>query len=138
MHKYATVAGILSIVSGGIGILWGLFWTAFSIFLSIVSRGLFSMPGTTPPPPEVFPFFQFFSLIWILYIAMGVIMVLLGIVSIVGGAYALKRRHWGWALAGAIAGSITFSPSGIAAIIFTGLARDEFRYSQPTVDSKIS
>jgi hypothetical protein len=132
MQKYATVAGILSIVSGGIGILWGLFWTAFSIFFSVVSTGLFSMPGITPPPPEVFPFFQFFSLIWTLYIVMGVITVLLGIVGIIGGVFALKKRHWGWALAGAIASVIAFFPCGIAAVIMISLAQPEFSVSKTT------
>jgi hypothetical protein len=48
------------------------------------------------------------------------------VLAIVGGAFALKKRHWPLALAGAIAGTITFFPCGIPAIIFVSLGKEEF------------
>jgi hypothetical protein len=41
---------------------------------------------------------------------MGIPMIILGVVAIVGGIYALKRRIWGLALTGSI--SVPFSVSG--------------------------
>ena len=48
------------------------------------------------------------------------------VLGIIGGVYALQRKYWGLALAGAIAGSISFFPCGIVAIIFTAMAKPEF------------
>ena len=66
--------------------------------------------------------------------AVGVPMLILGIVAIVGGIYALKRKVWGLALAGAICALL--SPAfilGILAIIFVVMAKGEFEQttSQP-------
>ena len=54
--------------------------------------------------------------------------IILGIVAIVGGIYALRRRVWGLALAGAICALIAPPPGilGILAIIFVSLGKREF------------
>ena len=51
---------------------------------------------------------------------------ILGILAIVGGICALRRKRWGWALAGAVGGVLPFFPLGIASTILTIMARDEF------------
>jgi hypothetical protein len=51
---------------------------------------------------------------------------ILGILAIVGGICALRRKRWGWALAGAVGGVLPFFPLGIASTILTVMARDEF------------
>jgi hypothetical protein len=51
---------------------------------------------------------------------------ILGILAIVGGICALRRKRWGWALAGAVGGVLPFFPLGIASLILTVMARDEF------------
>jgi hypothetical protein len=61
-----------------------------------------------------------FASIYFLYFA------LLSALGIAGGIFALKRRKWGIALAGAIAGVLTFMPCGIAAIILISQAQGEF------------
>jgi hypothetical protein len=50
----------------------------------------------------------------------------LGIVAILGGICALRRKTWGLALAGSICALTGCSPFGVLAIIFLALARGEF------------
>jgi hypothetical protein len=69
---------------------------------------------------------MFDSLMTMMYGAMGVGSALLGVLGIIGGAYALKRQYWGLALTGAIAGVLVFFPCGIPAIIFVAISRAEF------------
>jgi hypothetical protein len=55
-------------------------------------------------------------------------MLIPGVIAIVGGVFALRRRSWVMALIGSIALTITPSMSipGIAAVVLTVIARDEF------------
>ena len=62
----------------------------------------------------------------VLYSAIGVLYIGLGVLSIVGGIFSIQRKHWGWALAGAIGGTLSFLPVGVAAVIFVALGRTEF------------
>jgi len=60
--------------------------------------------------------------------AIGVPLIIIGILSIIGGIYATQRRHWGLALVGAILA--LFPPPiivlGILAIIFMTMGKKEF------------
>jgi hypothetical protein len=125
MGNNAKVGGILSIVSGGFGILGGAIYVGFIWMFNFMVT---SMPQQ-PMDPE-FPQ-EFFQIIAIFYGAIGLVLALIGALGIVGGVYALKRKHWGLALAGAIAGSITFFPCGIPAIIFVTLGKEEFSAAGP-------
>jgi hypothetical protein len=40
--------------------------------------------------------------------------------------FAIKRKYWGVALAGAIASIFTFFPCGIAAVVIISMAKPEF------------
>jgi len=51
---------------------------------------------------------------------------IIALTAIIGGILAIKRKIWGWALAGSIAASISPIPLGIAAIILLVLSRKEF------------
>jgi hypothetical protein len=60
-------------------------------------------------------------------------MIILSIVAIVGGVFAIRKRAWGFALAGAICGFIAglafVVPAillGIPAIVFTALGKRKF------------
>ena len=115
MQKYALIGGILSIVSGGFGILLAVFTILFMLLFTMI------------------PFFDGESMpveFTIIMIAMAVVyacfFIIPGVLAIVGGVFCIKRRSWPLALAGAIAGSFTFNLCGIAAIIFTTLAKPEF------------
>jgi hypothetical protein len=108
-----TTAGILDIVAGGLGLIAGL------VLLIFGAVGSSFMPYFAPqlPPTAAVAIFS----------AMAVPFILIAILAIVGGIYALKRKIWGLALAGSIAAF--FSPCwylGIAAIVFTALSKNEF------------
>ena len=59
-------------------------------------------------------------------LAIAIPLGILGILSIVGGAFALQRKSWGMALTGSIASLMPFSILGLVALILTALSRDEF------------
>ena len=111
----ATTAGILDIVAGSlrlIGVLTvALVLAAFAFF----SRGDMTCFQQLPIAitASVLTTLAIFSLI-------------VSILSIVGGIYALRRKNWGMALAGSIAAFFCAAPLGIAAIILIVLAKNEF------------
>jgi len=111
----ATVAGILDVVAGISGLVGGI----PLLLLALVGSGVLG----TLPDPEVRP-------LAILPMAFFMPLALLcfgsGIIAIVGGIAAFNRRRWGLAVAGSIAAVFGFFPIGIAAVIFTVLAENEF------------
>jgi hypothetical protein len=109
-------AGVLSIVSGVFGVLMGTGMILFAVFFI----SLVSFEAATEI--EDFPFVIFEAL----YLGWGIFTLLLAVLAIIGGIYALQRRHWGLALAGSIASILVFFPTGIAAVIFVALSRNEF------------
>ncbi len=69
---------------------------------------------------------------------LGIASIVLGLIAIVGGIFALRRRVWGLALAGAICAVYPFHPYGsliwtlvigILAIVFVALSKNEFSSS---------
>ena len=127
MGNNAKVGGILSIVSGGLGVLLG---CCYILGIWMFNFMITSMPQPYGPMEPEFPT-EFFQIFWIIYAGIGLILALIGALAIVGGIFALKRKHWGWALAGAIAGNIVFYPCGIPAIIFVCLGKEEFTAAGP-------
>jgi len=121
MQNNAKVGGILSIISGAFFV----FWLVWAVFMVYVMRMVFSEEYSYTPSTFELPF-EFLAFMTVFYAAWGVFYALLGILGIVGGVFALKRKRWGLALAGAIAGSMTCFPCGIPAIIFTSLGKSEF------------
>jgi len=110
------VAGILSIIAGVFGLISG-------IVLTVVARLSDLIPWycwDAPLELETVPF----PLIG----AIGAIFIILGIVAIVGGAFAIQRRIWGLALAGAICALIVppVFILGILSIIFVAMSKNEF------------
>ena len=95
-----TTAGILNIVAGAIGLISG-------IVVVVVGEALGPLIG--------------FGLG-----AIGAPLIVFGIIAIVGGVVALRRRLWGLALAGSILALFCVFILGIPAIIFVAQARREF------------
>ena len=96
-----TAAGILCIIAGAIAVITG-------IVIAVVGGigWLFWMP-------------------W--FSAIGAPIIVVGVIAIVGGSYALKRRAWGLALAGSICALLgPWAILGILAIIFVSLGKGEF------------
>ncbi|MBI4332623.1 MAG: hypothetical protein HY673_15240 [Chloroflexi bacterium] len=120
MSNKGVIAGIMSIISG----VFGFIGLGYMILMVYLMRAMFAAP---PFPGGAGAAGGFLRTITFFYLAVGIGLALLGIVGVVGGFFALTRKHWGIALAGAIAGAVTFSPTGIAAVIFTVMAEPEFK-----------
>ena len=104
--------GICSIVAGAWGILAG---------------GTLGAVGLCVPAMRMDPELGFLHLF-------GWPMLVLGIMAIIGGVFAIRRQKWGLALAGAICAVLIPPPFilGILAIVFVALAHGEFeRASSP-------
>ncbi len=124
MQNNAKVGGILAIISGAFAVFY-LVGACFSIYMMRYMFSGISTPYASPPPSE------FFNIMAIFYGAFGVFFMLVGVLAIVGGVFALKKKLWGLALAGAIAGTVVFFPCGIPAIIYVSMAKLEFSAQNP-------
>ncbi len=104
--------GILSVLAGAWNVLVGL---AAMISVPFISSLLTSLGFSTG-----------------IGIGVGALLFILGIVSIIGGAVAIRRRFWGLALAGSIT-SLVPSPVlfpmlfGVLSLVFVSLGKPEFR-----------
>jgi hypothetical protein len=100
-------AGILDLVSG-VGMLFICFWL-------VLAGGITTIITTVPP--------------WVPSLLFGIAIpfALLSVLAVIGGIFAIQRKVWGLALAGAIAAFFCFFVFGIVAIIFTALSRNEFK-----------
>jgi hypothetical protein len=121
VQNESKIGGILSIISGVIGIL----------SISIYILGIFAFYYMSQnsyyyafPLPE-----ETMKIAYIFYGATGIIMFLLDILAIIGGVFALKMKNWGWSLAGAISATLTFFPCGVAALIL--ISKSQAAYNQP-------
>jgi hypothetical protein len=105
------IAGVLLIISGSIGILGALIG---ALILWAFSEGVavgFGDPGNAP-----------LSLLLVL----GIIVALPGLIAVIGGISALKRRRWGLTLAGSIGAMLYFTALGIPALVLLILSKKEF------------
>ena len=104
-----TTAGILSIIAGAMQLLLGI---VFAVGLGLAKglAGALEIPGF---PVGILAIFS-------------IPIIILGIVAVIGGVYALKRSKWGLALAGSICALIGPWILGIPAIIFVIMGKNEF------------
>jgi len=118
----ATVGGVLSIVASAIGILMGLLFLAYPLFMSSMFG---SLEGEMSTYDTEF-MDSFMAFMWVIFIAAFLFHLILGALGIAGGICAVKRKAWGLALAGAIASSMLFYYIGIVAVILVAMAQPEF------------
>ena len=133
-----TAGGILSIIGGAFEVAGG----AVALGLVVAHRELF---GLAPPGTHAGFYFGYFGRFvpvdLISLIIVGAPILALGIVAIIGGVSAIRRKNFGLSLAGAIcalpsvifglylAGAISALASlilGILAVIFVALGKREF------------
>ena len=94
------IGGILSIVGGSLGVL-----SAIGILIAVVF-----VPGN----------------IGVLLLSIAAWFFIFGILSIIGGVFAVQRKLWGLAITGSIAAIFSLIPLGIASIVLTSMSKDEF------------
>ncbi len=115
----STVGGILSIVAGAFNAL-GAIWIGFLL----VATANWTFPYDYIRPYDL----PFAASIVSVILALSLVACILGAVfPVIGGVFALQRRHWGWALAGAIVAIFMSLPLGVLATIFLALGKDEFQ-----------
>ncbi len=115
----STVAGVLSIVAGAFSIIAAI----WMVFLLVVTAS-WTFPYDYISPYDL-PFAT--SVISIILVAILIYCAVGAVFPIIGGVFALQRRHWGWALAGSIVAIFVALPFGVLATIFVSLGKDEFK-----------
>jgi hypothetical protein len=114
-----SAGGILSIIVGAFEVIGG------GIMVALVSLGI-------PLRLLCLPFHPRFGdacgmhIIPICLIVIGGILLVLGIIAIVGGISAIRRKSFGLSLAGAICALIPLNLLGLLAVIFVSLGKREF------------
>jgi len=120
--RFLTVGGILSIVVGVLMIYVGV--------LSFIYGSYFGMQ-----PHLYFPLlYDFYTLLYVVFdldlfprlMIRGGLFLALGILAVVGGISAIRRKSFGLSLAGAIC-ALPSGILGILAVVFVSPARKEFR-----------
>ena len=114
-------AGVLNLISGVIHLLGSVFvlifgWLGDGVF-SILWYGMVGTPLTPltqPMSPDLQPI-----------LAIPVLVV--SIVSIVGGIYALRKRAWKFVLTGSVCGTLLTWFLGLPAIILTVMLKNKFQ-----------
>jgi len=101
-----TVSGIFDMVIGSLVLIALFFFVIGSIITRLAESGIFDFN---------------LSLAFMVMPA-----IIIGVLAIVGGVFALRRKKWGWALAGSIAAALVPIPLGIVAIILLALSKNEF------------
>lgn len=107
--------GVLTIVNGALGCIGGIF---------SVALGGVGFVGDTEEDVVVGATFT----------GVGILLLLLGIVAIIGGSFAVRKRHFGFAIVGAVCGLLSGwsvycigIPIGIAAIVLIAISKDKFQ-----------
>ena len=127
MGNKAQTAGILTIISGGVGLLGSLLAFAFiPLIESTISDPAFQDPNFTAAELEmVQDFMAGFVAFW------GILGLLLSVFVIIAGVMATRRKAWGLGLAGSIVSLFLFFPTGVPALVFMAMARPEFSPPAP-------
>ena len=102
------IAGILCIVDGGLKLLALLGLLVASLVIPVSQGSGFALNTS------------------ILLLAITIPLVIIGILAIVGGIYAMQRKKFSLAVTGSIAAFLPFSLLGLASIILVALSKDEF------------
>jgi hypothetical protein len=111
----ATVAGVLSIVSGvsaGIGamVLGG---------IGVIAAGVLASTAENAPHRVA-------AIPLVVFLPLALLLLAMGVTAAVGGIAAINRRSWMLAVLGAAAAVFCFFPVGVASLVFLLLGEDEF------------
>jgi hypothetical protein len=111
-----TAGGVISIVAGSLGLVGSIFLLVFSnVVGSDVVRQFY--------PSSVW---QNWGWPVVIVGIAAVLFIIIDLLAIVGGIFAVLRRNWGWALAGGICAVLASRLLGIFGLVFIALSRKEF------------
>ena len=99
-----TTAGTLNIISGCFGIVGG-------VYIAHIGELDWDIP----------------TLVVAVVGVVGISRIALGIITLIGGIFARRRKLWGLALAGSIISILCAPPLGILSTIFVSMSKKEFR-----------
>jgi hypothetical protein len=116
-----TTAGIICVVMG--------FFTVFGVFVGAMllvgaGGGLLAIGRAAEMVPDWLA-----GIIQGMSVIVALALIVVGALPIIGGAYAIQRKNWGWALTGAIVAVLTSTVPGIVAVVLLALSRGEFEKS---------
>ena len=118
-HSYGwmpTAAGILSVIAGAIGLVVSIYFLVFGNILGAAVIREF-LPAS---------WWQVWGWPLVVVGLLAIPFIIIDIISIIGGVYAIQRKKWPLAMTGAICAIFASRPLGILAVIFTVLSRKEF------------
>ena len=117
-----TAGGVLSIIAGAFEVIGGgIIVALISLRIPLrlwLSSFLLGVPGNWHACS--------WAVVPILPMIMGGLLLVLGIIAIVGGVSAVKRKSYGLSLAGAVCALIPLNLLGLLAVIFISLGKREF------------
>lgn len=113
-----TTAGILNIVAGAGGVIGGIVLIFYGVLLNWMGG---TYDGGTPYWGEATTQFML-----ALFAILGVVVLIMGILTIIGGVYTLKRKKWGFGLASSIMAILLSVVLGILSTIFIAQSKNEF------------
>jgi len=114
-----SAGGILSIIVGAFEVIGG------GMMVTLVGLGIPLRPWLLQCLPRFGGACSMADIpIWLIIV--GGLLVVLGIIAIVGGVSAIRRKSFGLSLAGAICALIPLNLLGLLAVIFVSLGKREF------------
>lgn len=130
-----TTAGILNLISGAMGIAGGVTTIILGGFVgrlgglsAEISDALSEWAGAWIPKATDLQSLitEVAGISSAILMAVGIMLLVFGVIALIGGIYAIKRQKWGLALAGSILALPAGGILGILSIIFVSLGRREF------------
>jgi hypothetical protein len=120
-----SAGGILSIIVGAFEVIGG----GIMVAVALVGLSIPLRPWLSSLLPDVSGGWYEHSIVVfpiLSIIIMGGVLLALGIIAIVGGVSAIRRKSFGLSLAGAICALIPLNLLGLLAVIFVSLGKREF------------
>jgi len=129
-----TTSGILTIITGAMGIAGGILLFLLSGFMGVLGGIDWSQwvdkwssewwgPGVADIPGMMG---NVLGITATAFLIAGIVVLVFGIIALCGGISAIKRRRWGLSLAGSILSLFIMPILGVLAIVFVSLGKGEF------------
>jgi hypothetical protein len=120
--SFPIVAGVLDIVVGVLSLLG----TLGCIIAVVIFTALADAPFLEDMWAELEAQGFGSDFLVVVLVVVALLLAAIGILALLGGTSAVKRRRWGLALAGSIAAIFVWNVLGILAVVFVAIAKDEF------------